>query len=46
MLIEKIIIISNGIQSGEGMKKELHPLGVKIKENYSVINEVLSIAVL
>ena len=37
--------MSSGIQSPKGMKKELHPLGGKIKENYSFINEVLSISV-
>jgi hypothetical protein len=37
---------SKEVQSGEGMKKELHPLGRKDKRSYSVINEVFSIAVL
>ena len=33
-------------QSSKGMKKELHPLGGKVKGNYSLINEIGSIAVL
>ena len=33
-------------QSIKGMKKELHPLGIETKGNYSSIKEVLSIAVL
>jgi hypothetical protein len=34
------------MQSTKGMKKELHPLGGKVKGNYSLINEVVSIAIL
>ena len=36
--------ISN--QSGKGMKKELHLLSGMLNENHSLINEVVSIAVL
>ena len=32
-------------QSGKGMKKGLHPLVDEAKGNYSLINEVASIAV-
>ena len=45
-LLIKYIIMNSGIQSGEGMKKELHPLGKKAKGDYSLINEIVSIEVL
>ena len=40
------MITSSGILSVKGMKKELHLLGEEAKKNYSLINEVVSIAVL
>jgi hypothetical protein len=47
-LITKIKLLLFGVQnqSGKRMKKELHLLGGKVKENYSLINEVVSIAFL
>ena len=45
-LLIKHMIMNSGIQSGEGMKKELHPLGREDIGNYSLIVEIVSIVVL
>ena len=45
-LLIKYKTMNSGIQSGEGMKKELHPLGRKVIGNYSLIVEIVSIVVL
>ena len=42
----KLQLFRISTQSSKGMKKGLHLLGEMVEENYSPINEVVSIAVL
>ena len=44
--IEAVKARNKEVQSGERMKKELHPLGSKAEGNYSHINGVVSVAIL